>query len=121
VFGVHPRPDGVCARRQPPPLRAKYRGSLEIVRASDGTLSLIGTLPFRSYLAGLAEVPRSWPAAALRAQVIAARSYALDALRRPTRAARRLGYDICASDRCQVYRGAAVELGGRCFSRHLPQ
>lgn len=38
---------------------------------------LILRIPFEGYLFGLGEVPSSWPAASLRTQVIAARSYAL--------------------------------------------
>lgn len=112
IEGVPPRGrDQVCS----PPLRvslfAKYRGSLEIVPQSDGRLRIINALSFDDYLAGLAEVPLSWPAAALRAQVIAARSYAMDAYLRGRSDAGERGYHICSTDQCQVYRGAAVELG----------
>lgn len=39
-------------------------------------------LPFELYLRGLGEMPSSWPAAALRAQAVAARTYATYGIRR---------------------------------------
>jgi stage II sporulation protein D len=44
----------------------------------DQCLRLVLSLPFQKYLYGLGEVPFSWPAAALRSQVIAARTYAYE-------------------------------------------
>lgn len=112
VEAFYPTPEGeTCPAKIPKPLRARYRGRLEIVQAGNGRLAVIDHLTFPQYLAGLAEVPRSWPSAALEAQVIAARSYALSRLARVSESARRLGYDICSTDRCQVYRGVAVEQG----------
>lgn len=102
-------PADLCpARRERAvPLQAKYRGRLELVRADDGTIRIVNELSWSHYLRGLAEVPTSWPMEALRAQVIAARSYALDAYGRE----RGGEYDICSTTACQVYRGATVELG----------
>lgn len=100
-----------CEAKRRKPVRARYRGRVEVVREADGTLAVLNRLSFDDYLKGLAEVPRSWPLEALRAQVIAARSYALYSIAHPRPADARRGVDICATDRCQVYRGAAVELG----------
>ena len=57
------------------------------------------------YLYGVvpSEMPASWPAEALKAQAVVARSYALES-RRPTAA-----YDVFADVRSQVYRGVAAE------------
>jgi SpoIID/LytB domain protein len=57
-----------------------------------------------TYLKGMGEVrdPR-WPAAALRAQAIAARTYALRAMA--------VGGEVCDTERCQVYLGAQAEYG----------
>ena len=41
-------------------------------------LRLVLSLPMQKYLYGLAEVPSSWPAAALRTQAIAGRTYAFE-------------------------------------------
>lgn len=106
-----PKDPGVCPERQRGALRARYRGAVRIVRESGGSLSLINTLSFSSYLKGLAEVPASWPAPALEAQAIAARSYAVYSQAHAPASYARRGFDICASDQCQVYRGATVELG----------
>ncbi len=108
---TYPNRAGACPAKTAKPLRARYRGRLDVVQTSDGRLAIVDSLTFPEYLQGLAEVPRSWPEAALQAQVIAARSYALYQLahRRPSGAT--LGYDICSTDRCQVYRGVAIEQG----------
>lgn len=44
-------------------------------------MRLVAVVPMQAYLYGLAEVPSSWPAAALRAQAIAGRTYAFSKLR----------------------------------------
>src|SRR5580765_7256310 len=77
VDGTYPTVASRCVRHVQPTLHARYPDTVSISRRADGTLSLIVTLPFESYLDGLAEVPPTWPAAALQAQAIAARSYAL--------------------------------------------
>jgi stage II sporulation protein D len=51
-------------------------------RCTNFCLRLVVVQPMQKYLYGLGEVPASWPQAALRAQVIAARSYALDKINR---------------------------------------
>jgi SpoIID/LytB domain protein len=45
-------------------------------------LRVVLSLPMQKYLYGLGEVPASWPGAALRAQVIAARTYAFSKIKR---------------------------------------
>jgi len=117
--GLYPQKKKVCDFKQPKPLRAKYRGRLELVLRDDGSVGVIDALSFSNYLRGLAEVPPSWPIEALEAQVIAARSYALQSLRATQASAASRGYDICSTDQCQVYRGASIELGafgnfGKC-------
>jgi stage II sporulation protein D len=77
-------------------------------RADDGTISLTVTLPFDRYLEGIAEVPPSWPAAALDAQAIAARSYALATTGWSGGEGDTLDQPICATTSCQVYRGIPV-------------
>jgi SpoIID/LytB domain protein len=46
------------------------------------SLRLTNDLPFERYLRGLGEMPSSWPADALRAQAVAARTYATFGIRR---------------------------------------
>ena len=110
VFGRYPKVESSCRRPVQPVLRARYPGTIEIGRDRDG-LFVIGVLPFESYLEGLAEVPRKWPMEALKAQVVAARSYALVHHGRPSEDGARLGYDLCATPACQVYAGMAVSHG----------
>lgn len=85
-----------------------YFGQVGITPASDG-LVVTNRLPLERYLLGLQEVPPSWPEEALRAQAVAARTYALWTLSRPRAgAAATYGFDICASVECQVFSGADV-------------
>jgi SpoIID/LytB domain protein len=85
-----------------------YFGVLEIDAAGDG-LVVVNRLPLEQYLLGLNEVPPDWPPEALRAQAIAARTYALWTLARPPAgSAATYGFDICASTECQVFTGADV-------------
>lgn len=78
----------------------------------------VGTLDVDTYAAGIGEVPSNgcenlgvkfgdlgywgcWPKEAIKAQVVAARSYALYYTRG--------GYPICTSDSCQVYNGGEAK------------
>lgn len=56
----------------------KYRGDFEISQVN-GQLALVNELPLEQYLYSVVagEVPSSWPQEALKAQAVAARSYAL--------------------------------------------
>ncbi|MCU1449618.1 MAG: sporulation protein [Acidimicrobiales bacterium] len=86
-----------------------YRGAIE-VRSASGGLATIDDVALEDYVRGIAEVPPNWPAEALKAQAIAARTYALHQLAStvstPFRAA---GANICATDGCQVYVGVDKE------------
>lgn len=91
---------------------ARYRGTLDIAPAPKGGLSMVNEIAFEDYLKGIAEVPGRWPAQALKAQAIAARTYVLWELGRGrSPEGRQLGYDICATVACQVYRGLDNESG----------
>ena len=79
----------------------QYRGALEAV-AAPGGIRLLDTVDVEQYLRGMGEVlDGSWPPAALRAQAIAARTYALRAMA--------IGGELCDDDRCQTYLGQQVE------------
>jgi stage II sporulation protein D len=123
VHGTYPPVQSFCADPQQPVLHARFRGTVEVGRASDGSLFVIGELPFEDYLKGIAEVPRRWHMEALKAQVVAARSYALVRLRRPSDEARALRYDLCATTACQVYLGMGIEAGpwGKRWVRAVEQ
>jgi SpoIID/LytB domain protein len=108
VHGEYPPTQSSCVDPYQPLLHARYRGTVEVLRASDGTLSLIGELSFEDYLKGIAEVPRDWPEEALKAQVVAARTYALNRMLSGSSSGE---YDLCATTECQVYVGMKVEAG----------
>ena len=109
VDGAYPHVESSCRGAEQPRLTARYPGTLAVGRAGDGTLSLTVTLPFKAYLQGIAEVPASWPVAALEAQVIAARSYALATTGWSGEEGETLDTPICSTTACQVYGGIPVE------------
>ena len=111
VQAIYDNAEVTCEAKRRKDLTARYRGKLEILRESDGDIAIIDHVTFDEYLRGLSEVPRSWPIETLKAQVVAARSYALYHLEHPTASGRNTGYDICSTDQCQVYRGVSVEQG----------
>src|SRR5262245_18067640 len=108
VRGGYPSAPTRCRDPEPLMLTGRFPGTLHVRRADDGTLSLTIALPFDRYLEGIAEVPSSWPRAALDAQVIAARSYALATTGWSGAEGESLGAAICATASCQVYRGIPV-------------
>ena len=109
VHGTYPHERSRCVRPVQPTLNARYPGTLTASRATDGTITLTVALPFERYLDGIAEVPASWPEAALRAQAIAARTYALASTGWRGLPGERLKAPICASTSCQVFRGLPVD------------
>lgn len=80
-----------------------YRGAVEAV--AGGGLRLVNLVDVEDYLRGMAEVPGTWPAAAVQAQTIAARTYALRSVQ--------ASGEICDDARCQVYVGIAGESPGQ--------
>ena len=85
-----------------------FLDTVKLSNASDG-LVVVNRLPLERYVLGLNEVPPEWPLHALRAQAVAARTYALwTLLRPPIGDAATYGFDICATIECQVFSGADV-------------
>jgi len=85
-----------------------YEGTIRVMAERDG-LVLTELVTLDQYLAGIREVPFTWPEATLAAQVVAARTYLAYTLlggRRGNAAA--YGYDICATSACQVYAGTGL-------------
>jgi stage II sporulation protein D len=81
-----------------------YRGRLTV--SSDGAkLQAVNVVGLEQYLQGVVpgEMPKSWPAAALAAQAVAARTYALVSL------VKSKPYDLYPDVRSQVYYGAGAE------------
>lgn len=83
-----------------------YRGGLTL-RANNGTMMVINSVPLEEYLYGVVpqEVVPSWPAAALEAQAVAARTYALHTMEENKGKL----YDVSNSTDHQVYSGVSGE------------
>jgi len=84
-----------------------YRGTAIVQPDLDGTLGVIDVVDLDKYLYGViaAEMPASWPQAALQAQAIIARSYVLAKMGNPSHPS----YDVEAGEQDQVYDGIAAE------------
>jgi SpoIID/LytB domain protein len=88
--------------------RRAYRGSISANQASPTTIMPVSVLPMESYLRAVvpAEMPASWHPDAVRAQAVAARSYAgYDLAHAPAGRA----WDTCDTTSCQMYSGAPAE------------
>lgn len=81
---------------------SKYRGGI-MFNVSSGSLNIINILPMEQYLYGVinSELSKSYPKEALKAQAVAARSFAVCKLGTHNS----YGFDLCASTHCQVYKG----------------
>ncbi len=84
-----------------------YRGKL-VVRSADSTLEVVNSLTLEAYLRGVvpAEMPADWPAEALKAQAVAARSYAIATLSTLVTAST---FDLYSDQRSQIYGGIDAE------------
>lgn len=91
-----------------------FRGAIEVRRNGRG-LAVVNHLTLEEYVRGIDEVPPSWPAAALQAQAIAARTYAAHKALAGEARWRKVGADICATSTCQVYRGLDTERRARGY------
>lgn len=103
---------GELALCEPGQIRA-YRGSMVLLDGG-GFLTTVNTLPVEDYLRGVvpSEVPASWGSAgggrgmeALKAQAVAARSFALSSRWTPYAT-------TCDTTACQVYRGSYTRPDG---------
>jgi stage II sporulation protein D len=82
----------------------EYHGTLAL-RSRGGGVSVVNGLPLDTYLRGVvpSESPSHWPLAALEAQAVAARSYAVAELRPSS------WYDLVPTTADQVYGGVRAE------------
>jgi len=82
----------------------EYRGEIRLSVVS-GRLQVIDVVGLDAYLLGVVpgEVPSAWPTAALQAQAVAARSYALASI------VKNKPFDLYSDTRSQVYYGVASE------------
>ncbi len=86
-----------------------YRGVIEVRPAPGGALTVVNVVGLQDYLKGVVPnelSPQVFPELeALKAQAIAARTYAI----RNRGQFQAQGYDLCATPTCQVYRGFSSE------------
>ena len=82
-----------------------YRGALELRPAQFGGLNAINAVGLEDYVRGVValESPSSWPLEALKAQAVAARTYAI------TTSKNGPGWDHYPDTRSQMYGGVAAE------------
>lgn len=82
----------------------RYQGALRSTRADGGGRDTVNVLPLEKYLRGVVprEVPALWHPHAVRAQAVAARTYADYRRDHPLKSY----YDLCDTASCQVYGGA---------------
>lgn len=80
-----------------------YAGRLQLQPNAYGTYTLVNQVPIETYLRGVVphEIGTGAPYAAIAAQTILARTYALRNLRRFAAD----NYELCADTHCQVYKG----------------
>ena len=82
----------------------KYFGGVRVNKVK-GSLTVINLVPLEEYLRGVVskEMSPSFPIEALKAQTVAARSFAMKNRKRHESE----GFDLCATTHCQVYDGFA--------------
>ncbi len=84
-----------------------YRGAITVHANGSGTMSVVNVLGLEQYVQGVVpeEVVPSWPAPALEAQAVAARTYALHSMKNSQNNV----YDIGTTTADQVYGGKSSE------------
>jgi SpoIID/LytB domain protein len=85
--------------------RGAYRGALEFRADGHGGVQTVDAVGLDDYIRGViaAEMPAGWPAAALEAQAVAARTYAI------TTSVSGNGYTLYPDTRSQMYGGVGAE------------
>lgn len=80
-----------------------YYGAFEYDRNSNGTLNVVNVVNIEDYIKGILpyEMSPKWPIEALKAQALAARSFAVYTLNKH----KAYGFDLCNTIDCQVYYG----------------
>jgi stage II sporulation protein D len=87
------------------PGQGTYRGALQLRPDGRGGVLTVNAVGLDDYVRGVvaAEMPASWPAAALQAQAVAARTYAI------TTGVGASAYDLYDDTRSQMYGGVGAE------------
>ncbi|MBC7765002.1 MAG: SpoIID/LytB domain-containing protein [Hyphomonadaceae bacterium] len=87
--------------------KVTYHGGVELKRLTNSDMTVINRVPFEQYLYNVVpyELSASYPIEALKAQAIAARTYAARNINRY----KKFGFDMDATTNCQVYFGTKGE------------
>jgi SpoIID/LytB domain protein len=101
---------GVVTVIMPGGSRREYRGTVSLVKRGSSGRS-VNTVSMENYVRSVvpSEMPTSWALEAVKAQAVAARTYAAKLRSRATSS----GYDICDTTACQVYSGYARTVSGK--------
>ena len=86
---------------------SQYRGDIVLALAENKTITVINEVKLDDYIGGVIseEMSPEWPMEALKAQAVAARTFAVYSLGIHEED----GYDVCATTHCQVYGGIESE------------
>jgi len=85
----------------------KYRGAIVLVPTAENAFTVINFVNINDYIASVVgkEMSPSWHIEALKAQAVCARSYTLSTFNKHSS----LGFNLCATQDCQVYTGISGE------------
>jgi SpoIID/LytB domain protein len=86
----------------------EYRGEIELF-SNGRSMTIVNIVPMEIYLLGVvpSEMEPQWPYEALKAQSVIARTQVL--MRAKAGVHKNLGYHICDTEHCQVYKGVNIE------------
>jgi stage II sporulation protein D len=84
-----------------------YRGDLEVRRFTGSDMTVVNVISLDQYLYGVvpSEIGASSHPEALKAQALAAKTYALSGMGKHGK----IGFDVCPTIHCQVYKGYGAE------------
>jgi stage II sporulation protein D len=90
-----------------------FGGVISVHFKSSGHMMAVDSIPIEKYLVGLvgSEISPGWPKDAIKAQIVAARTYALSKIDSAKKADPNRAYDITSTITSQVYHGSHVEDG----------
>ncbi len=93
----------------------RYKGFIRLITENNGCLTVVNELPLEDYVMGVlaGEIPGSWPIEALKAQAIAARTFAVYKQSEAKRKAQ--PYDLESTASSQMY------IGSRLVNQNIQQ
>ena len=93
----------------------QYMGGFDMNRLNGNDMTVVNVISMNDYIKGVVpyEVSPTWPIEAQKVQAVAAKCYSVGCLEQ--RKHRAMGFDMCNTTDCQVYRGMnhATELSNR--------